>query len=121
MILATLTTAAFRKAVLAVNTAHSSDFPAEYVLVFGAGLTILLAIVYVPPSQRLRKRAGAIVDDKFPAPEDLDGDWQQQMERRHDLAVLLKLDETNRDLIQNTLTIGGPLITTIISILIPIH
>jgi hypothetical protein len=121
VVLATLTTGAFRKAVLAVNTAHPSDFPAEYVLVFGAGLTVLLAIVYIPPSQRLRQRAHAMVDEKFPVPEDLNGDWQQQMQRRYDLTVLLKLDETNRDLIQNVLTIGGPLIATIISILIPVQ
>jgi hypothetical protein len=119
VILGTLTTAALRKAVLAVSTAHPSDFPAEYVLVFGAGLTILLFIVYVPSSQRLKQRAQEIVDNKFPVPNVLDSDWQEQMQRRRDLATILKIDETDRDLIQTTLTIGGPLITTIISLLIP--
>ena len=119
MILGTLTTAALRKAVLAVSAAHPGDFPAEYVLVFGAGLTILLFIVYVPSSQRLKERAQEIVDNKFPVPSVLDRDWQEQMQRRRDLATILKIDETDRDLIQTTLTIGGPLITTIISLLIP--
>lgn len=119
VILGTLTTAALRKAVLAVSAAHPGDFPAEYVLVFGAGLTILLFIVYVPSSQRLKERAQEIVDNKFPVPSVLDRDWQEQMQRRRDLATILKIDETDRDLIQTTLTIGGPLITTIISLLIP--
>ena len=75
MILGTLTTAALRKAVLAVSAAHPGDFPAEYVLVFGAGLNILLFIVYVPSSQRLKERAQEIVDNKFPVPSVLDWDW----------------------------------------------
>jgi len=119
VIIGTLTTAALRKAVLAVGSARPSDFPAEYVLFFGAGLTILLFIIYVPSSQQLKRRAQEIVDNKFPVPSVLDNDWQEQMQRRHDLAAILKIDETDRDLIQTALTIGGPLITTIISLLLP--
>jgi hypothetical protein len=121
VILGTLTTAAFRNASLAVSTARPSNFPAEYVLVFGAGLTVLLFIVYVPSSQRLKQRAQEIVDKEFPVPSVLGGDWQEQIQRRRDLATILKIDETERDLIQTTLTIGGPLIATIISLLIPVH
>jgi len=61
------------------------------VLVFGAGLTILLGLVYIPPSERLRHRAQAIVDGVAPMPDSFHGDWQEQMQRRHDLAVALKV------------------------------
>jgi hypothetical protein len=91
VVLGTLTAAAYRKAILAVSTACTGDFPAEYVLVFGAGLTILLGLVYIPPSERLRHRAQAIVDGVAPMPDSFHGDWQEQMQRRHDLAVALKV------------------------------
>jgi hypothetical protein len=121
VVLSTLTTGAFRNATLAVVTARPEDFPAEYVLVFGAGLTLILALVYVPPSGRLRRRAQEVVDDAFPIPNELDGDWQQQLQRRADLALALRTDESSSNWIQNALIIGGPLITTALTLLVPTH
>jgi hypothetical protein len=117
--LSTLTTAAFRNAILAAFPDRAGDFPAEGVLLFGAWLTAIVALVYVPPSERLRRHAQALVDEAFPIPDQFDGDWQQQLQRRRDLAAVLRLDETSRSSIQNALIIGGPLITSALTLLIP--
>ncbi len=86
--LSTLTTAAFRNAILAAFPDRAGDFPAEGVLLFGAWLTVILALVYVPPSERLRRQAQALVDEAFPIPDQFHGDWQQQqLQRRRDLAT----------------------------------
>jgi hypothetical protein len=119
--LSTLTTAAFRNAILAAFPDRTDDFPAEFVLLFGAWLTVILVLVYVPPSERLRRHAEALVDEAFPIPDQFDGDWQQQLQRRRDLAAVLRLDETSRNSIQNALIIGGPLITSALTLLIPTH
>jgi hypothetical protein len=105
--------------LLAAFPAHPDDFPAEYVLLFHAGLTVVLALVYVPPSQRLRRRAQALVDEAFPVPNQLEGESQQQLQCRHDLAAVLRTDETSRTSIQNALIIGGPLISSALTLLIP--
>lgn len=119
--LSTLTTAAFRTAILAAFPDRASDFSATGVLLFGAWLTVILALVYVPPSERLRQHARALVDEVFPIPGQFDGDWQQQLQRRRDLAAALRVDETSPNSIQNALIIGGPLITSALTLLIPAH
>jgi hypothetical protein len=119
--LSTLTTAAFRNAILAAVPNRAVDFPAEDVLLFGTWLTVLLVLVYVPPSEQLRRHAQALVDEAFPIPDQFDGDWQQQLQRRRDLAAVLRIDETSRNSIQNALIIGGPLITSALTLLIPTH
>ena len=119
--LSTLTTAAFRNATLAAFPDRRDDFPTEAVLLFGAWLTVILALVYVPPSERLRRHARALVDEAFPIPDQFEGDWQQQLQRRRDLAAVLRIDETSPNSIQNALIIGGPLITSALTLLIPTH
>jgi len=119
--LSTLTTAAFRTAILAAFPGRADDFPAAGVLLFGAWLTVILALVYVPPSERLRRHAQSLVDEAFPIPDQFDGDWQQQLQRRCDLAAALRIDETSQNSIQNALIIGGPLITSALTLLIPTH
>jgi hypothetical protein len=119
--LSTLTTAAFRNAILAAFPGRAHDFTAEGVLLFGAWLTVILALIYVPPSEQLRRHAQALVDEAFPIPDHFDGDWQQQLQRRRDLAAALRIDETSQNSIQNALIIGGPLITSALTLLIPPH
>jgi hypothetical protein len=91
------------------------------VLLFGAWFTGILALVYVPPSERLRRRAQVLVDEAFPIPDQFDGDWQQQLQRRRDLTSALRIDETSQNSIQNALIIGSPLITSVLTLLIPVH
>jgi hypothetical protein len=119
--LSTLTTAAFRTAILAAYPGHAHDFPVAGVLLFGAWFTGILALVYVPPSERLRRHAQALVDEAFPIPDQFDGDWQQQLQRRRDLTSALRIDETSQNSIQNALIIGSPLITSALTLLIPPH
>jgi hypothetical protein len=119
--LSTLTTAAFRTAILAAYPRHAQEFPVAGVLLFGAWFTGILALVYVPPSERLRRHAQALVDGAFPIPDQFDGDWQQQLQRRRDLTSALRIDETSQNSIQNALIIGGPLITSALTLLIPPH
>lgn len=109
IVLATLTTG---NAILAAFTIRPDDLPAEGVLLIGAGLTVIVALMYVPPSEQLRRRAQAMVDETFPIPQQLDGDWKQHLQRRRDLAALLRIDESSRSSIQNALIIGGPLIAS---------
>ncbi len=119
--LSTLTTASFRTAILAAYPGHANDFPVAGVLLFGAWFTGILALVYVPPSERLRRHAQALVDGAFPIPDQFDGDWQQQLQRRRDLTSALRIDETSQNSIQNALIIGSPLITSALTLLIPPH
>jgi hypothetical protein len=117
--LSTLTTASYRTAILAAYPRHANDFPVAGVLLFGAWFTGILALVYVPSSERLRRHAQALVDGTFPVPDKFDGDWQQQLQRRRDLTSTLRIDETSQNSIQNALIIGGPLITSALTLLIP--
>jgi hypothetical protein len=71
--------------------------------------------------ERLRRHAQGIVDRLFPIPDYFVGDWQQQLQRRRDLTSALRLDETSQISIQNALIIGGPLITSALTLLIPAH
>jgi hypothetical protein len=119
--LSTLTTASFRTAVLAAYPGRADDFSVAGVLLFGAWFTGILALVYVPPSERLRRNAQALVDQTFPIPDQFDGDWQQQLQGRRDLTSALRIDETSQNSIQNALIIGGPLITSALTLLIPPH
>jgi hypothetical protein len=119
--LSTLTTASLRTAVLAAYPRHANDFPVAGVLLFGAWFTGIVALVYVPPSERLRRHAQALIDGAFPIPDKFDGDWQQQLQRRRDLTSALRIDETSQTSIQNALIIGGPLITSALTLLIPPH
>jgi hypothetical protein len=121
ILLSTLTTAAYRTAGLAAFPSHAHDFPVLDVLLFGAWLTGTLALVYVPPSERLRRHAQALVDELFPIPDQFTGDWQQQLQRRRDLTSALRIDETSRNSIQNALIIASPLITSALALLIPVH
>jgi hypothetical protein len=119
--LSTLTTAAYHNAIVAAVPNRAADFPPEGVLLFGVWFTVILALVYVPPSEQLRRHAQALVDEAFPIPNQFNGDWQQQLQRRRDLAAALRIDETSRNSIQNALIIGGPLITSALTVLIPTH
>jgi hypothetical protein len=119
--LGTLTTAAYRTAGLAAFPSHAPDFPVIDVLLFGAWFTGVIAMVYVPPSERLRRRAQALVDEAFPIPDRFEGDWQQKLQGRRDLTSALRIDETSRNAIQNALIIGSPLITSALTLLIPVH
>jgi len=121
IVLGTLATGALRNAILDAFTIPPDDLPAEGVLLIGAGLTVIVALTYVPPSEQLRRRAQAMVDETFPLPRQLDGDWQQHLQRRRDLAALLRIDESSRSSIQDALIIGGPLITSALTLLIPTH
>jgi len=119
--LGTLTTASFRMAILAAYPSRAGDYPVAGVLLFGAWFTGILALVYVPPSERLRRQAQTLVDRLFPIPDYFVGDWQQQLQRRRDLTSALRLDETSQISIQNALIIAGPLITSALTLLIPAH
>jgi hypothetical protein len=121
IVLSTLTTATFRTAILAAYPSHAPDFPVTSVLLFGAWFTGILALAYVPPSARLRRHAQALVDRAFPVPDQFVGDWQQQLQRRRDLTSALRIDETSQNLFQNALIIGGPLITSALTVLILPH
>jgi hypothetical protein len=117
--LGTLSTGALRNSILTVAPADADRFPAEYVLLFGAALTMILALAYIPPSQRLRERAQALIDEAFPLPTEPTGNWQQNLQGRRDLAELLRVDDTPGRSIQNALIIGGPLISSALGLLIP--
>ncbi|WP_130332216.1 hypothetical protein [Micromonospora kangleipakensis] len=121
IVLGTLATGALRNAILDAYTIRPDDLPAEGVLLIGASLTVIVALMYVPPSEQLRRRAQAMVDETFPLPRQLDGDWQQHLQRRRDLAALLRIDESSPSSIQNALIIGGPLIASALTLLVPAH
>jgi len=117
--LSTLTTASLGSAVHAAYP--RTDFSVGGALLFGAFFTMILALVYGPPAGQLRQRAEALVDEIFPIPDHFDGDWQQQLQRRRDLSSMLQIDQTSQNSLQNALIIGGPLITSALTLLILPH
>jgi hypothetical protein len=118
--LGTVTTAALRNAILAVPGARPTDFPGERIVMFGAALTVLLAMIYVPNAAKLRDRAAEVVDQAAPVPEQLTGDgWQDRLTTRAELSSALGAEESATASIQSALVIGGPLIASALTLFLP--
>jgi hypothetical protein len=117
--LATLAKGAARHSFVATG-GPPGDYPPEFVLLYGAYFTGLLALVYIPTYTRLVTVGQTILDTAFPfTSPDVEltklADWQSH---RKSLEELLQLRATALDNLRASVSILAPLASSAISILL---
>jgi hypothetical protein len=114
-----VTTGARRRAVLALNP--EASFPVEYVLLYGLVFAGVLGSTYWLASAALDRRVSHLVDQyaSIPSPDLSDDQLSAAVERRARVAQLLSSGESTWTTLQTGIVILGPLITGIISAVLP--
>jgi uncharacterized membrane protein YagU involved in acid resistance len=119
--LAVLAAGALRKATVPTFV-REGDFPQEGVLLYGAFFTGLLLLVYVPSHLALRALGLKIREHYFPLSQmpDPDADsFKGWLDKRTSLETLLQLNITPSQQLQTSLFILAPLLSAVITSLIP--
>jgi hypothetical protein len=119
--LAVLAAGALRKATVPAFV-RESDFPQEGILLYGAFFTGLLLLVYVPAHLALKRQGLRIRDHYFPLSQlpDPDADsFKGWLDKRTTLETFLQLNVTPTQQLQASLFILAPLLTAVITSLIP--
>jgi len=112
---AILSTGAFRHAVLAWDPAQ--EFPVEYVLLYGAFFTLLLALVYVPTYLRLQAAGRQIIAAYVPIDPGT-ADLAEAYEKRQKLTTLLRLDASVASSFVAGAAIVTPLVTSLLGVVL---
>jgi hypothetical protein len=119
--LAVLAAGALRKATVPEFVAND-DFPQEGILLYGAFFTGLLLLVYGPAHAALKRLGVRIRDHYFPLSEmpapDADS-FKGWLDRRITLETLLQLNVTPGQQLQASLFILAPLLSAVITALVP--
>lgn len=124
VLLATFTTIGFRNTLIAGEPSLVEDFPSAYVVLYGAALTGILAVNYVPVRATLGQLADIVVESLFPIPDDIsrrDSQWQNVLASRECLEQLLGSRNRLRTTLQSAAVVAGPLATTAVSALFTIN
>jgi hypothetical protein len=119
--LAVLAAGALRKATVPGFVADS-DFPQEGILLYGAFFTGLLLLVYVPAHLALKRLGMQIRDHYFPLsqmPAPDSDSFKGWLDKRTTLETLLQLNVTPSQQLQASLFILAPLISAVITSLVP--
>jgi hypothetical protein len=116
---AVLATGALRNAVISWHTnSHipsNEIFSQEHVLVYGLFLSGLLALVYLPPYQRLRALGIRLRDALCPPLWPPNPDWRARAEERATLGDLLRLEVTGTASLRAGIAILAPLASSLVS------
>jgi hypothetical protein len=119
--LAVLAAGALRKATVP-EFVTASEFPQEGILLYGAFFTGLLLLVYGPAHAALKGLAVRIRDHYFPLSEmpapDADS-FKGWLDRRTTLETLLQLNVSPAQQLQASLFILAPLLSAVITALVP--
>lgn len=114
---AILATGAFRNAVLAwhppAGEGQPEVFPVEYVLLYGAFFTLLLALVYVPTYLKLQGAGRAIIAAYVPVDQETE-EVAEAYEKRQQLTILLRLDTS----VASSFFAGAAIVTPLASSLL---
>ena len=112
-----INTAALRKAYLA-HYLSPEQFPSELVLLYGAGITVIVALIYVPAFLAWRDRARAFIDQVYQLPPDARPaqDWSEGRAR---LRELLGADATVAKTLAAAFGILAPLATSLVGVFVP--
>jgi hypothetical protein len=97
----------------------STTFPAAYVLIWGFSFSALLAVNFLPAFHRLNRIAKATVDALLPVEVPGTAGWQARLQERKDLADLLKLTGSTRDVLMSAILVAGPLISSAFALFLP--
>jgi hypothetical protein len=98
------------------------EFPGEGILLYGAFFTALLLLVYVPAHLALRRLGLRIRDHYFPLsamPDPGDDALAGWLGKRTALETLLQLSVTPAQQLQASLFILAPLLSAVLSTLVP--
>jgi hypothetical protein len=132
---AVLTTGALRNAVVAYTPSladfiannrafahdhniHASTFPREYVLIYGAFFTLLLALLYAPVYFRLLEVGREHVNAACKAEEPDSEAWLPAYEKRKKLEELLQLEVTTSAGFRSGVAILTPLGSALVALLL---
>lgn len=105
---------ALRELLLDTYYIRRSDYPSEYIIVYGAFLSSLVALAYGPVYARFIDRGHVLRDAFLPGPEG--GTWSKLLEERRAFESLLGLNVTSRAGVRATLAILAPLITSAVGV-----
>jgi hypothetical protein len=110
---AVLAAGALRNAV--VSWDPDADFAEERVLMYGLFLSALLALIYIPPFQRLRTVGARLRDAYAPPLWPPHPDWRKRAEERAALGELLRLEVTPSASLGAALAILAPLASSMVA------
>lgn len=103
------------------HVAHGLDpklFPTTFVLGYGAVLTGIVALIYVPAFLAWRDRALALIDTVYPLPKD-GRPTEEWSDGRARLTTLISLDATVGKTVHAALGILAPLLTGLLAYYLP--
>jgi hypothetical protein len=117
---AILSTGALRNAILAYGDAvgEKYSFPPEYVLVYGAYFSGVLALIYMPTYRRLLAVGRGLRDSLFPLQSPRAASWSDWYDRRKKFEDLLKLQLTSGESFRAGVAILTPLIGSFVALLL---
>lgn len=115
----TLTTGALRNALIEWQPTRAATFPGELVLIYGAFFTALLAAAAIPTYGRMNRRATKVVDTLLQILTPPEKEWRDRLEARRDLATIVHADTNLFQSFQATVLVTGPLLTGLLSLLVP--
>jgi hypothetical protein len=113
-----LATGAERQAALAAPK-YAAPYPSAYVLIWGIAFSALLLINFTPAFRRLTNRANIIIDSVLPILLPGSDRWQDRLQERQDLANLLRVTGSAKDVITSAVLVAGPLISSAFSLFLP--
>jgi hypothetical protein len=112
-----INTAALRNAYLA-HGLRAEKFPSSSVLLYGAAVTAIVALIYVPAFLSWRERANHLIDTVYPVPADA-RPTEEWADGRARLSQLLGADTTIGTTLGAASTILAPLAVSLLGIYIP--
>jgi hypothetical protein len=115
--LGVLATGAQRQAVLAYDP--HANYPASYVVVWGLGFSAALLVNFIPGFRSLIDLANATVEVTFPLLPPGEQGWRDALDDRAALAGLLQVRGSARDIINSSILVAGPLMTSTLSLFLP--
>src|SRR5919204_2007616 len=114
---AALSAGALRNAVVAY-TGHKSSFPREYVLLYGAFFTLLLAVWYTPVYLKLLEVGRANLEAACPLEEPKSPGWLPAYEKRKKLEEHLQLEVATSASFRAGVAILAPLASALVALLL---
>ncbi len=123
---AVLQTSALRNALIGSGIVKATDYPPEFVLLYGAIFAVAVAIVYLPPELALREAGRALqnistkqMESASPTPGHEVERWLEQVDQRDRVSKVLGLDVPILARVQTSLGLLAPLIASLIGALVP--
>jgi hypothetical protein len=113
---ATLSTGALRGAVVA--EVPGAEFPAEYVLYYGAFFSVVVALAYMPALLACRNVGRQLADTLLPLPDAEPGSWADWYANRRALEALMELDAATSKGMRAGLAVAAPFIGSALGLLL---